>query len=122
MNRDLAVSPGALDQLSGVIESYELAFRMQSKVPELLDLSRELEHVRDAYGVQDGPGSSFARQCLMARRLGVTANLLAPPTSRRRIAQFASLLRLVRVGPSTPNKLQMIDSERDMTVKRWRVA
>ncbi|WP_428308141.1 DUF1501 domain-containing protein [Lacipirellula sp.] len=69
MNRDLAASPSAPDHLQGVIESYELAFRMQTKVPELLDLSREPEHVRDAYGVKDGPAGSFARQCLMARRL-----------------------------------------------------
>ncbi len=69
MNRDLAKKPGAPDQLDGVIESYELAFRMQGKVPELLDFSDEPRHVLDAYGVKDGPAGSFARQCLMARRL-----------------------------------------------------
>lgn len=69
MNRDLASSPSAPDHLNGIIESYELAFRMQTKVPELLDLSQEPQHVRDAYGVKDGPAGSFARQCLMARRL-----------------------------------------------------
>ncbi|WP_435018324.1 DUF1501 domain-containing protein [Tundrisphaera sp. TA3] len=69
MNRDLAANPGAPDQLDGVIQSYELAFRMQDKVPDLLDISREPEHVREAYGVKDGPAGSFARQCLMARRL-----------------------------------------------------
>ncbi|MBL9164333.1 MAG: DUF1501 domain-containing protein [Planctomycetaceae bacterium] len=69
MNRDLVSSPSAPDHLNGVIESYELAFRMQSKVPELLDLSSEPQNVRDAYGVKDGPAGSFARQCLMARRL-----------------------------------------------------
>ncbi len=61
--------PEAPDQLDGVIESYELAFKMQDKVPELLDISREPEHVREAYGVKAGPAGSFARQCLMARRL-----------------------------------------------------
>src|SRR5207248_3106874 len=69
MNRDLAEKPGAPDQLDGVIQSYELAFRMQGKVPELLDISREPQAVRDAYGVKPGPAGSFARQCLMARRL-----------------------------------------------------
>src|SRR4051794_39455341 len=54
MNHDLAAAPGAPEQLDGVIESYELAFRMQGKVPELLDIAREPEHVRDAYGVQPG--------------------------------------------------------------------
>src|SRR5436190_7431353 len=69
MNRDLAATPGAPDQVEGVIRSYELAFRMQSKVPELLDISKEPRAVRDAYGVTAGPAGSFARQCLMARRL-----------------------------------------------------
>jgi hypothetical protein len=69
MNRDLAGTPGAPDQLDGVIQSYELAFKMQGKVPELLDISKEPESVREAYGVKPGPAGSFARQCLMARRL-----------------------------------------------------
>jgi hypothetical protein len=69
MNRDLAAAPGAPDQLDGVIASYELGFRMQSKVPELLDIAREPQAVRDAYGVTDKPAAAFARQCLMARRL-----------------------------------------------------
>jgi hypothetical protein len=69
MNRDLAAKPGAPDQVDGVIQSYELAFRMQRKVPELLDISKEPLAVREAYGVKAGPEGSFARQCLMARRL-----------------------------------------------------
>ncbi len=69
MNRDFAAAPGAPDSLDGVIESYELAYRMQGKVPELLDIAREPQKVRDAYGVKPGPAGSFARQCLMARRL-----------------------------------------------------
>ncbi len=69
MNRDLAASPGAPDQVEGVISSCELAFRMQRKVPELLDISKEPRKVLDAYGVKPGPAGIFARQCLMARRL-----------------------------------------------------
>jgi hypothetical protein len=69
MNRDFAANPGAPDPVEGVIASYELAFRMQSKVPELLDLSTEPQHILDAYGVKPGPEGGFARQCLMARRL-----------------------------------------------------
>lgn len=69
MNRELAATPGAPEQLDGVIESYELAFKMQGAVPELLDVSQEPQEVRDAYGVKPGPEGSFARQCLMARRL-----------------------------------------------------
>jgi hypothetical protein len=69
MNRDLARAPGAPDQVEGVIQSYELAFRMQDRVPQLLDISREPRAVLDTYGVRPGPAGSFARQCLMARRL-----------------------------------------------------
>jgi hypothetical protein len=69
MNRDLAAAPGAPDQVEGVIQSFELAFRMQERVPDLLDISREPRSVQDAYGVKPGPAGSFARQCLMARRL-----------------------------------------------------
>jgi len=68
-NRGLAHQSGAPDQLEGVIQSYELAFRMQGKVPELLDISREPQKVQDAYGIKPGPSGNFARQCLMARRL-----------------------------------------------------
>jgi hypothetical protein len=69
MNRDLAATPDAPDAVDGIIESYELAFKMQGKVPELLDLSKEPKRVHDAYGVKPGPAGAFARQCLMARRL-----------------------------------------------------
>jgi hypothetical protein len=69
MNRDFASGTAAPDAAEGVIASYELAFRMQGQVPELLDLSTEPEAVRDAYGIRPGPAGAFARQCLMARRL-----------------------------------------------------
>jgi hypothetical protein len=69
MNRDLLATPGAPSELDGVIESYELAFRMQGKIPELLDISNEPRSVLDAYGVKPGPAGSFARQCILARRL-----------------------------------------------------
>jgi Protein of unknown function (DUF1501) len=69
MNRDLAASSGAPDELDGVIQSFELAFRMEGKVSALLDISREPQSVLEEYGVKPGPGGSFARQCLMARRL-----------------------------------------------------
>src|SRR5207249_4996281 len=69
MNRDLASTRGAPDQIDGVIESFELAFKMQTTVPELLDLSKEPKKILDSYGVRPGPEGSFARQCLMARRL-----------------------------------------------------
>lgn len=69
MNRELAGKAGAPDELEGIIQSYELAFKMQDKVPEILDISKEPQHVLDAYGVKPGAAGSFARQCIMARRL-----------------------------------------------------
>ena len=69
MNRNAAARPGASDQIEGVIQSFELAFRMQDRVPELLDISREPQRIRDMYGIKSGAAGSFARQCLMARRL-----------------------------------------------------
>jgi len=68
-NHDAAQRPGAPDAVDGVIKSYELGFRMQDTVPQLLDISGEPQHLQDAYGVKPGPEGSFARQCLMARRL-----------------------------------------------------
>ncbi|MEZ6065834.1 MAG: DUF1501 domain-containing protein [Planctomycetaceae bacterium] len=50
------------------INQYELAYRMQSAVPELMDLSSEPKHVQAAYGAQPGK-TSFANNCLLARRL-----------------------------------------------------
>jgi hypothetical protein len=69
MNRDLTQSSGQIDAVEGIIETFELGFRMQDKVPALLDYSQEPQHVLDAYGVKDGPQGGFARQCLFARRL-----------------------------------------------------
>jgi len=69
LNHELASSPGAPDAVDGIIKSYELGFRMQDSVPELLDISKEPQSILDAYGVKPGPEGSFARQCLMARRL-----------------------------------------------------
>ena len=48
---------------------YELAFKMQTSVPELTDLSKEPQHVLDLYGPQALERGTFAHNCLMARRL-----------------------------------------------------
>jgi hypothetical protein len=50
------------------IAQYELAFRMQMSVPEVMDIAKEPQHVLDAYGAQPG-ASSLANNCLLARRL-----------------------------------------------------
>src|SRR5581483_1982456 len=55
-------------ELEGIIDSYELAFRMQNSVPQLMDLTRESSKTLSMYGVGGGPTDDFGRQCLMARR------------------------------------------------------
>ena len=57
------------DQIEGVIESYELAFRMQAEMPDLMDISDEKPKTLEMYGIGAGNGNDdFARQCLLARR------------------------------------------------------
>jgi len=51
------------------ISQYEMAFRMQASVPALADLSDEPQHVLDLYGDDVQRPGSFARNCLLARRL-----------------------------------------------------
>lgn len=50
------------------IQQYELAYRMQIAVPEVMDISKEPQHIRDLYGAKPGE-ASFANNCLLARRL-----------------------------------------------------
>src|SRR5204862_290885 len=55
--------------LSARIQSFELAYRMQSAAPEAMDVEREPDHVKKLYGLDDKRCAHFARQCLMARRM-----------------------------------------------------
>lgn len=50
------------------IQSFEMAYRMQESAPELMDVSREPQHVLDMYGAEPGK-PSFANNCILARRL-----------------------------------------------------
>ena len=68
-NREYADRPGAPDAAPGIIQSFELGFRMQQRVPALLDYARETLDIHALYGIQDGQAGRFARQCLIARRL-----------------------------------------------------
>lgn len=86
LNRDTAESLGENSEIEGLISSYELAFRMQGEMPEVIDLSQEDEATLKLYGIDDSNSSSrvgfgggmgqgsgnsntFGRQCLLARRL-----------------------------------------------------
>ncbi|MEZ6130625.1 MAG: DUF1501 domain-containing protein [Planctomycetaceae bacterium] len=57
-------------EIEGAMESFELAYRMQDEIPDLLNLSSETQATLDNYGVGSGrPTDRFGRQCLLARRL-----------------------------------------------------
>jgi hypothetical protein len=60
--------PGS-SELAARIESYELAYRMQSTAPEIVDLDNEGPATRNLYGLNEPITAPFGRQCLMARRL-----------------------------------------------------
>ena len=54
--------------VEGMIQSYELAFRMQNTLPGLMDLGNEARSVRNLYGIDSAATDNFGRQCLLARR------------------------------------------------------
>jgi uncharacterized protein (DUF1501 family) len=58
-----------VDDLSSRIASYELAFRMQSAVPDAVDLSKVTKATKELYGLGDPVSARFGANCLMARRL-----------------------------------------------------
>jgi hypothetical protein len=57
------------EELAARMDSYELAFRMQMQVPEILDVHQESAATRQLYGIGHGPTDAFGRKCLLARRL-----------------------------------------------------
>jgi len=69
LNQNLLSKHPGNAELEGVIQSYELAFRMQSSVPEVLDLRTESAETQARYGIDKKESAAFGRQCLMARRL-----------------------------------------------------
>ena len=64
----LEARPGRSD-LEARMSSYELAYRMQTEVPGVLDLKGEKQSTLEAYGIGDSKTDAFGRKCLMARRL-----------------------------------------------------
>lgn len=69
------LNQGVLDRFGGVseveatIRNYELAFRMQSAVPDLLDFKNESKATLELYGIGEPDTDEFGRECLLARRL-----------------------------------------------------
>lgn len=54
--------------IEGLIANYELAFRMQSTMPQIMSLSDESKETLDLYGIDSEPTDNFGRQCLLARK------------------------------------------------------
>ncbi len=70
-DRDFLRNTGGDDVVESAIANYEMAYRMQSLVPDVLDLSKESEATKKLYGLdsEDKPKRLYALQCLRARRL-----------------------------------------------------
>lgn len=66
--KHLTERPGRSD-LAARMSSYELAYKMQTEVPGVLDLEGETQKTLDAYGIGDAKTDAFGRKCLLARRL-----------------------------------------------------
>ena len=56
-------------QLAGVIDSFELGYRMQRVAPEIMDIESEPQHIKDLYGIGGKWTDDYARQCILARRM-----------------------------------------------------
>ncbi|AMV40031.1 DUF1501 domain-containing protein [Planctomyces sp. SH-PL62] len=68
INREQLEQTGPDPKLEGRLESFELAFRMQTEMPEIQDISDESPATLKAYGLDDPVTENFGRQCLLARR------------------------------------------------------
>ncbi len=68
INRDHLTQTGPHAAMEARINSFELAFRMQSQMPEVEDLAQESAATQKLYGLDDPVTTNFGRQCLMARR------------------------------------------------------
>lgn len=68
LHRERLLRDNVNDPLEGVIQSYELAFRMQTSVPSVMDLNQESKTTLANYGIGTKETDNFGRQCLLARR------------------------------------------------------
>ena len=69
LNQAAQVDAPSNGEIEGLIESYELAFKMQTSVPDTFNIDGETDEVLNLYGVGEGSTDRFGRACLTARRL-----------------------------------------------------
>ncbi len=108
LNQGVLERFGAVSEVEATISNYELAFRMQAEVPNLLDLSGESAAVKQLYGLDEPDTEEFGRQCLLARRMierGVRfIELLTPKRRTDRWDQHARLEEGHRVNAKATDK------------------
>jgi hypothetical protein len=68
LNRDDLEHDPQNANIEGAIQSYELAFRMQGELPQVMDLSRETAATKSQYGIGEAATENFGEGCLLARR------------------------------------------------------
>ncbi|MFN7805645.1 MAG: DUF1501 domain-containing protein [Planctomycetaceae bacterium] len=66
---DLALQQVRDPEIASRVQSYEMAYRLQSSAPELMDLRQETSGTLERYGIKNPQEANFARNCLLARRL-----------------------------------------------------
>ena len=66
---ELSLQSTADPEIAARIQSYEMAYRLQTSAPELMDLGQESKETLDKFGIKNPKDPSFARNCLLARRL-----------------------------------------------------
>jgi hypothetical protein len=93
LNREQLAATGPDAALDGRIESFELAFRMQSEAPGLQDISAESPATLKLYGIDNRISEDFGRQCLMARRLSERGVRFVQVSHTYKWDQHSELLR-----------------------------
>lgn len=68
LNQDHLRAAGSDQSIEGLIANYELAFRMQSTIPQVMGIDDETQETLDLYGINHETTSNFGRQCLLARK------------------------------------------------------
>lgn len=69
VNQEQMAQKSEVDELAAVASSFELAWRMQSNAPEIVNIDNESKATQELYGIGEKDTDNFGRQCLLARRL-----------------------------------------------------
>ncbi|WP_031498860.1 DUF1501 domain-containing protein [Bryobacter aggregatus] len=109
LNQGVLQRFGQVSEVEATIQNYEMAFRMQSAVPDLLDFSNETQATKDLYGIDGEMTAEFGRECLLARRLvekGVRFVELLTPARRGqdRWDQHSNLLTGHRINAASTDQ------------------